>query len=71
MKKNYLFNVVLFLCLGGMLFAGGRRDFDERSVEKTESWQESFDIQDKKEGKYNIMVTAEDEGGNVSDSGSI
>ena len=69
MKKNYLYNVALFLCLGGLLFAGGSRDFDERSVEKTESWQESFDIQDKKEGKYNIMVTAEDEGGNVSVAG--
>ena len=69
MKKRGFASILLFLIIGGLLFAGGKRETEEKSVDKTESWQESFDIQDKKEGKYNIMVTAEDEGGNVAVAG--
>lgn len=68
MKKKW-FVTCSFLCLVSILFAGGGKDTTEKVVEKTESWQESFDIQEKKEGKYNIMVTAEDKGGNVSVAG--
>ncbi|MBR4011610.1 MAG: BNR domain protein, partial [Spirochaetaceae bacterium] len=68
MNKKW-FVTCSFLCLISILFAGGGKDTTEKVVEKTESWQESFDIQEKKEGKYNIMVTAEDKGGNVSVAG--
>ena len=69
MKKRGFASVLLFLIIGGLLFAGGKKETEEKSVDKTESWQETFDIQEKKEGKYNIMVTAEDEGGNVAVAG--
>ena len=69
MKKRGFASILLFLIIGGLLFAGGKKETEEKSVDKTESWQETFDIQEKKEGKYNIMVTAEDEGGNVAVAG--
>ena len=50
-----------------MTFAG--RDVTEKKAENLDSWQESFDINDKKAGKYNIVVTAEDFGGNKSSAG--
>ena len=53
---------ISFMTLG--LFAHGAKDVEEKSVQKLESWQESFDLEGKKPGKYNIMVTATDLGGN-------
>ncbi|MCR5724298.1 MAG: hypothetical protein K6G80_04335 [Treponema sp.] len=59
--------VAFFLPL--VAFAHGKNDVTERSVNQDESWRELFDLNDKKEGKYNIMVTAEDNGGNVTVGG--
>ena len=58
-----------FFLLPFSLFAHGKNDITERSVNQDESWREIFDLADKKDGKYNIMVTAEDNGGNVTVGG--
>ncbi|MBR6913375.1 MAG: hypothetical protein IKN34_06170, partial [Treponema sp.] len=34
-----------------------------------DSWQEEFDLSTKKSGKYNIIVTAKDKGGNTAYGG--
>lgn len=41
------------------------RDVTEVKVEQLDSWQETFDINEKK-GKYNVIVTVTDLGGNTS-----
>lgn len=41
------------------------RDVTEVKVENLNSWQETFDINEKK-GKYNVIVTVKDLGGNTS-----
>lgn len=56
---------ILGLILPVNLFAHGAKDIDEMDVSNLESWQESFELAGKKKGKYNIMVTATDLGGNV------
>lgn len=68
MHKKILLAALLIVC-STSLFAGGKKDLDEKEVSQKESWQESFPIDEKKPGKYNIVVTAEDEGGNVSTVG--
>ena len=60
---------VAFLLVPAFLFAHGKSDVTERSVNQDESWREVFDLADKKDGKYNIMVTAEDNGGNTAVGG--
>ena len=67
MKKTVLkfgFSL-LALALAANLFA---RDVTQRAVENMNSWQENFDINDKK-GKYNVIVTAKDKGGNTTFGG--
>jgi hypothetical protein len=63
--------VILFLCLNTLLsvFAGGKKEVDERQAKNLDSWEETFDISEKKAGKYNIMVTASDQGGNTAVAG--
>ena len=58
--------ILVFCCLATLfeLGAGGNKDIDEKVFGQKESWQESFPIDEKKPGKYNIVVTAEDQGGN-------
>jgi len=47
------------------LFAHGKRDIEEKSVENLNSWQEDFELDGKKEGKFNLFITAKDMGGNT------
>lgn len=68
MIKKVLFVFSLFI-LPNLLFAHGKGDIDERPIEQMDSWQEDFDINNKKAGKYNILVTVEDQGGNESIGG--
>lgn len=58
-------SVQFVLFFAAAVFAHGAKDISEISVENLQSWQESFDLEGKKKGKYNIMVTATDLGGNV------
>lgn len=46
------------------LFAHGKSDIEETDVANLNSWQEVFDLESKKAGKYNMMITATDKGGN-------
>jgi len=63
--------VSLFLVANIVLsvFAGGKKDVDERQATNLDSWEETFDISEKKTGKYNIVVTASDQGGNSAVAG--
>ncbi len=61
-----LFLLLTFISILIPLFASGKREVEERPVEELESWQETFDINEKKAGKYNILITASDKGGNVT-----
>ncbi|HOS30212.1 MAG TPA: Ig-like domain-containing protein, partial [Treponemataceae bacterium] len=65
MNKKLLL-LLSFLIILIPLFASGKKEVDERSVDELESWQETFDINEKKAGKYNIMITAADKGGNIA-----
>ncbi|MEE3410471.1 MAG: Ig-like domain-containing protein [Treponema sp.] len=67
MKKLLLLTgFILFLFADvASLFA---RDVTERAVENMNSWQENFDLENKK-GKYNVIVTARDKGGNTTYGG--
>lgn len=69
MKKDLkaIFFAVLAAAVSFPSFA--KRDVEERDVEKMESWQETFDINEKKPGKYNVYVQAEDKGGNTEING--
>ena len=67
-KRLLCTGLITLLVLWGAA-AGGKKDITERQAENMNSWQESFDISDKKPGTYNIMVTAEDAGGNQSIAG--
>lgn len=54
--KVLLFVFAAFYMVTG-LFA---RDVETHSVENLKSWQDSFDLNSRKAGKYNIMVKAID-----------
>ena len=64
MKKVY-FIILLTLLTASALFAHGKGDIEDIAVENMNSWQEQFDLDIRKPGKYNIMITARDLGGNV------
>ena len=66
--KKILFLSVFASC-SFSIFAFGKRDVTYREVEDMDSWQETFDITEKKEGKYNIYVEAKDQGGNTEIAG--
>ena len=68
MFKKGLF-VLFVLAATFPVFAHGKGDIDERDVAQMDSWQEEFDIDKKKAGKYNVLVTAEDKGGNQTVGG--
>lgn len=51
------------------LFAFGKKETEDRELTQLDSWQENFDISEKKQGKYNIVVTATDIGGNIEVGG--
>lgn len=64
MIKKGLF-ILTALILVSSAFAHGKGDVEEREVASMDSWQEEFDIEKKKEGKYNVLATVEDKGGNT------
>ncbi len=67
--KRVLSVCIALALLGSVVFARGKKDVTERSVGDAESWRETFDLTDKKDGKYNIMVRATDKGGNEAIGG--
>ena len=67
--KRIIVAMSVLLSLHAFLFAHGKGDITERSVNQEQSWREVFDLTDKKEGKYNVLVRVEDQGGNVAQGG--
>ena len=65
-KKSFARVLFAFAVSTCVLFASGKKESEEISVEDLDSWQESFSIEEKSPGKYNIMVTAQDKGGNTT-----
>ena len=65
-KKVLCFLLVLVLSFTS---AFAKKEIEEKDVENKESWKENFDISTKKPGKYNVMITAEDQGGNTTIEG--
>ncbi len=63
-KKLAVLTLLSFL-LSNNLFAHGKNDVEDIQVDNMNSWQEEFDLEQKKPGKYNIMITARDLGGNT------
>ena len=59
--------VLLLACalISSSVFAHGKGDIEDIEVDNVNSWQEVFDLEEKKPGKYNIMITARDLGGNI------
>ncbi len=68
-RKNLvksLFILALFFCT---ISTAWSRDVEEKEVQNMQSWQETFDISGKNKGKFNILVTASDLGGNTTVEG--
>ncbi|MCR4938585.1 MAG: Ig-like domain repeat protein [Treponemataceae bacterium] len=67
MQKKVIAGIFLGIAVSTCaLFSSGKKELEEISVQNLESWQESFPIEEKKPGVYNIMVTANDKGGNTT-----
>ena len=66
MKRKCFLAVLLIIAACSGAFA---KSVTKRSIGDKNSWQESFDINDKKDGKYNVIVTAKDKAGNETVAG--
>ncbi|MCR4733520.1 MAG: hypothetical protein K5829_00740 [Treponema sp.] len=62
--KKSLATILVSVSLPLFIFAHGQGDVEEIQVSNFNSWQEEFDLESRKPGKYNIMITATDLGGN-------
>ena len=67
-RKRSAFIFVLMLSCS-VIFSHGKKDTEEKIAENMSSWQETFDINGHKKGKYNIFITATDLGGNKAIEG--
>ena len=66
-KKAFVSILMSLMCVAA--FAMGSKDIEKKELGDVNSWDESFDINTKKNGKWNILVTAEDKAGNVAEAG--
>lgn len=67
--KSLVLILVCQILLTTAMFAHGKGDVEDKEVENKNSWQETFDLDSRKPGKYNIMITATDQGGNKTIEG--
>ncbi len=67
-KKSLLLALCSILLVTSV-FAHGKGDIEDILVDNVNSWQEGFDLDSRKPGKYNIMITARDLGGNIQIEG--
>lgn len=67
MVKKVLCSLLILALSFTSVFA--KRSIEEMDVSNKESWKESFDISNKEPGKYNVFITAEDQGGNATIEG--
>lgn len=65
MKFKKIFSIlIIFSVFVTSVFAHGKKDIEELDASNLNSWAETFNLEGKK-GKYNILITATDLGGNV------
>ncbi len=67
--RKIVFCAFLGFCAFTPVFPGGSKDTVDTNARTLESWQETVDIKNRKPGKYNILVTAEDLAGNQAFGG--
>ena len=67
MNKKYFVAMVLFSI--PLAFLSAKKEITNEDLGPENSWQKQFDIESKKTGKYNIIVTAEDQAGNEVTTG--
>lgn len=65
MNKKLILVLFIVSLITAALFAHGKGDIEEKIVDNMNSWQEQYDLEEKKPGKYNILITARDLGGNI------
>lgn len=63
-KKSLILFFVILISFNSV-FSRGKSNIQEVPVKNLNSWQETIDLEEKKAGKYNIMINAKDLGGNV------
>ena len=66
-KKTFVAVLATLMCT--VVFAMGSKDIEKKELGEVNSWDESFDINTKKNGKWNVLVTAEDKAGNIAEAG--
>jgi hypothetical protein len=69
MSKRILFICVLFITFCGGLWAAGRKDNISKSAEDPSGFTDTFDVSERKPGKYNFYIEAKDRAGNTTRSG--
>jgi len=69
MPKSIPVLFVLLFTLPVLVFAGGKKDNESHEVSDPAGFTESVDIKDKKPGKWNFYIEAEDKGGNTTIAG--
>ena len=62
--RKKILAIISLAVMPSLLCAHGKNDIEKKQAENFDSWQETFDLTGKKKGKYNIMITATDFGGN-------
>lgn len=62
--KRLVLTGICFLMSILAVHAFGSKDTVDTPVDNLDSWLETVDISQKKPGKYNILITAEDLAGN-------
>ncbi len=69
MNKKFKIVMALGLFVPMVLFAAKSDRVQKKTLGAENSWQDKFNINEHKPGKYNILVTAEDQAGNTSIAG--
>jgi len=69
MSKRIFIICVLFISFCGGLFAGGRKDNISKFAEDPSGFTDTFDVSERKPGKYNFYIEAKDRAGNTTRSG--
>ena len=69
MRKWSLVLLILFVLSTVSVFAGGRKDNESHTASDPAGFTESINVEEKKTGKWNFYMEAEDKGGNTTIAG--